>query len=446
MTKQFSNTEINNKTNTIMIINYLEGVIGDEMVLNSFIRDVKIVNEDSGSILFQVNSQHAKEVIESEYFNSFEQAVENVFSKHLSIRFILSGEAPAFNINSSIQSKNISKKFVFEDYVEAEFNSEVVKMAKKVSENPGKFSPLYITSKSGLGKTHILHAIGNNVTLNGKSAIYIEPNKFTKDVQLASHRGGSSVSDLADSYKNYDVLLFDDIQNLGDRSVTLKVLFEIINNQIEQGKQVVIVSDKVAQELSGFESRFITRFVSGISSTIKEPNTNDMITILKRKLEKEDMKPKEWEKEALSFIARNNTSSIRALEGAVKRISFYTEDDLHVKYTYTVVSRIFKNLSIDPSELTPLRIINVVANYYKINKKDIIGKSRKKEFVSPRHIAVYLIRHITGLGYTEIGKHFGGRDHSTTISAVRSIDRLMKIDKALSLAINSLERKVKTAL
>ncbi len=439
------NIKIINKTNTVMIISYLEGTIGDEMVLNSFIRDMKIISQNGTQIIFKVNSQHAKEIIEIEYKNDILQAIESVFDKPMIAKFVLTDEISLFDNKNIVESKNISRKLLFNDYVKADFNSEVVDMAIRVSKTPGKYSPLYIASKSGLGKTHLLHAIGNMVIGQGKSAIYVEPNRFTKDVQKASQKGGDSVSLFADSYKKYDVLLFDDIQNLGDRTVTLRVLFEIINNQIESNKQVVIVSDKVAQELSGFESRFITRFVSGISSTIKDPSSEDMIKILKSKLEKEDMKPEEWEREALAFVARNNTSSIRALEGAVKRIAFYTENDKHVKYTFIVVSNIFKNLTIDPSELTPTRIIGVVANYYRITKKDIIGKSRKKELVLPRHIAIYLIREIIGIGYTEIGKHFGGRDHSTIISAVRSIDKSMKMDKALKLAISSLEQKVKTA-
>lgn len=443
MENKLSTLEINNKSNTAMIIDYLEGVITDEMVLNSYIRDISIISSNATAVIFEVNSTQAKQVIGDNYLFAFIQAIEDVFGNALEPKFILSGESPIYAPYVH-KSKNISKKFVFDTYVKADFNSEVLKMAKRIVDTPGKYSPLYIASKSGLGKTHLLHAIGNKGEENGLTSIYIEPNSFTKGVQIASKKGGSAVSDFADSYKKYDILLFDDIQNLGDRSVTLKVLFEIINHQIEEEKQVVIVSDKVAQELSGFESRFITRFVSGISAIIKEPTTLDMTTILKFKLRAENMNSEEWEKDALSFIARNNTSSIRALEGAIKRIAFYTENDNDIKYTYVTISNIFKDLAIDPSELTPSRIIGVVANYYKINKKDLIGKSRKKEFVVPRHIAIYLVREITKLGYIEIGKAFGGRDHSTIISAVKSVDQNMKMDKAVKLAVSSIEQKVKT--
>lgn len=146
----------------------------------------------------------------------------------------------------------------------------------------------------------------------------------------------------------------------------------------------------------------------------------------------------------MSFVARNNTSSIRSLEGAVKRIVFYTENEKHTKYTYNVVSTIFRDLAVDPSELTPERIISVVANYYSIHKKDIVGKSRKKEFVIPRHMAMYLIREITDSSLIEIGKIFGGRDHSTIINGISRIDQAMKMDKAVNLAVSNIEQRIRT--
>ena len=250
--------QINNKSDTVMLIDYLEGKIVDEMILNSYIRDIEIISKGDLSVIIAVNSVYAKEVIDLRFKNLIKQGLRDVFNKTLDYELVLSGEG-VLHKKSNVKSKNISKKFVFDKYVEADFNNEVIKMSKKVIKKPGKYSPLFIASKSGLGKTHLLHAIGNKVTENGFSAAYIEPNQFTRDVQQASKMGGSSVSDYADSYKGFDVLLFDDIQNLGDRSVTLKVLFEIINSQILNEKQIVIVSDKVAQNLSGFENKIYNK-------------------------------------------------------------------------------------------------------------------------------------------------------------------------------------------
>ena len=435
--------DINNKAYTDQLIEYLEGVIADEMLLNSFIRNINISDVTSTEVVVEVVSSTALDIIKTDYLSHFTQAIENVFEKKLEPRIVLYGETVKKNKYISL-SKNISSKYTFNSYVKSDFNKEVINIAKKIIDKPGKYSPFYIASKSGLGKTHLLHAIGNEVIKKGLSVAYVEPNKFTKDIQILSQQGGTAISQYADELKNYDFLLFDDIQNLGDRSVTLKVLFEIINSHIENDKQFVIVSDRTAQELSGFESRFITRFISGISSTIKEPTEEDITKILIDKLKREDLDPKEWEKDALSFIARNNMTSIRSLEGAIKRISYYTESDNDVQYTYTTVSNIFKNLVVDPSELTPDRIINTVAAYYKITKKDIIGKSRRKEFITPRHICIYLIRSICKIGYIDIGKIFSNRDHSTIISASKKIDKELKMNEAVKMAVGMIEQKIKT--
>lgn len=143
-------------------------------------------------------------------------------------------------------------------------------------------------------------------------------------------------------------------------------------------------------------------------------------------------------------MARNNTSSIRSLEGAVKRVLFYTEDDEDVEYTLSVISKIFHNLSLDASELTTDRILSTVSTYYKISKKDIIGKSRKREIVSARHVGIYLTREILGISYSQIGKAFGGRDHSTIMSACKLIDKNRNMDQATKLALKALENKIKT--
>ncbi len=444
---KLTNEQINLKTNTILLIDYLEALIGDEMILNSFIRDLEIVEENAKRIIITISTRQGIEIIESTYKEVFDQGVESIYNKPLGVKLILRGDEK-FILNGEksrvIESKNVSKKFTFDNYVVADFNKEASMIGKKIVINPGKFSPVYIHSKSGLGKTHLLHAIGNSFVESDLSACYIEPNKFTRTITALSKEGGSSVSDYIQEFEKYDVLLFDDIQNLGDRSVTLKVLFNIINQHLDQDKQIVIASDKVSHELSGFQARFITRFDSGISTKIKEPEIDDLIKVLEAKIDEEELNSSKWEMDALKFIARNNSTSIRSLEGAVKRIVFFTDNESNIKYTYEVISNIFKELAIDPAELTPSRIITTVASYYKIHKKDIVGKSRKQEFVVARRMAIFLIRKINKLSFSEIGKHIGNRDHSTIISAVTKIEHNMKINNAVKIAANKIEAKIKS--
>lgn len=435
---------INNTINTNMLIDYLEGIIGDEMILNSFIRDIKIINVSSTLVTINVQSLEAMNFINSNYVNQFRDGIKNVFEKDLEFKLTLTSEEIISTQNNEPQHQFINKKFTFSNFVEGTYNKESLMIIHKIVKKLGKFSPIFITSKSGLGKTHILHATGNTLIELGHSCMYVEPNKFTKDITELSKLGGDSITNYVESLKKYDVLMFDDIQNLGERSVTLKVLFEILNTFIENEKQIIIASDKSPSELSGFEARFITRFSSGLTTTLKEPSLNDLIKILEFKLEQEGLNPEKWEKEALQFIARNNSSSIRSIEGAVKRVNFFLELDSNTRYTYSVISNIFKELTIDQDELTPSRIINKVASYYKINKSDIVGKSRNKEIIIARHMAIWFIRKILNLPYKEIGKLFGNRDHSTVISAIKVIDKKMMMNNVVKLAAEKIEEKIKS--
>ena len=436
--------DINLKAYSGMIIDYLEGALGDEMLMNSFYRDLAITSKTGSTVTIALGSVDAIVLAEERLMPTFNQCVSAVFNENLAIKFVVVGVEIDDDKKPKARASRISQKYTFDNYVEGAFNKEVITMAKKVVSVPGKYSPLYITSNSGLGKSHLLHAIGNASFEEGKSVIYIEANWFTRKVVDGAKGMGPSIDDLIKDLASYDILLFDDIQNLGDRSTTLKVLFTIINQAIEDDRQIIITSDKVAQELSGFENRFITRFTAGLSSIIESPSIDDLVKVLEFKLKDGGMDLVKWEDEALKFIARNHTSSIRSLEGAVKRVVFFTENISNIKYTYVVISNIFKELSIDPSELTPTRILGVVSKYYKIHKKDILGRSRKKDVVVARHMAMWLMRKILKLSLSKIGKTFGGRDHSTVLNAINKIDLQIKMNKAVRFAAQKIENKIKS--
>ena len=284
---------INLKTYTSQLIDYLDTSIADEMILNSYIRDLEVKEVTKKDLTVSFSSATAIKLIKGEFSIVFAQGVKEIFGFELTVHPILSGTFVG-KTKETVEvkkSEKISPKYTFHNYVGGSFNSEVLSVALKVVEKPGKFSPYYISSKSGLGKSHLLHAIGNGFVEKNKSVIYIEPNAFTRSVIETSKKGGDAVQKFIDHVNTFDVLLFDDIQNLGDRQATLKVLFNILNDAFEKEKQVVISSDKVSQELSGFESRFITRFASGLSSVIQPPSIDDLIKVLEFKLGEEGMKP-----------------------------------------------------------------------------------------------------------------------------------------------------------
>ncbi len=437
--------EINNLTNTQQIVNYLETYISDPMAFNSFIKDVKIVGDEGDKVIFEALSEPALNVLKEDYKKIFLHALHEVLEREVEVEFVLKGRYIPNDANKyskeSIFKENIIDKYTFDNYVESKFNKQVIKGAKEIAAEEGVFSPFFVYSSSGLGKTHLLHAIGNEVKKRGKKALYINPDTFTFKITDSIKKGQEVVNKSIEEITRFDYLLFDDIQNLGDRSRTLQVLLNILNIAFENNIQIVITSDKTPNELGGFEDRFITRFERGLTLKINQPKLEDLILILKFKLDIEKLSDSKWEDEALEFIARNYSTSIRSIEGAVKRIKFFALDNNSLKYTYSVITKIFDQLKINKEELTPNRIVSVVAHYYKVSATDIYGKTRKQEVVLARHISMWLVRSINKFSYKQIGKTFG-RDHSTTMAAISKVDNSMKINSAVKLAIKQIKSKI----
>ena len=436
--------KLSNKSNKIVersIIEHLESSITDEMILNSFVRDLKvlqlgekvILNASSESAVKTLNANYKAQILEAVIKSYKEVPVEITFGKESLV------------VENTIESKYISPKFTFNNYVQSPFNEEATKMAKRVVRTPGEFSPLYINSKSGLGKTHLLHAIGNEAIKRGLKAIYIEPNSFTGVIQKCSQtKQYWKIDEYIDSFDNYDIILFDDIQNLGDRSKTLDALLTIIKRNKDKDKQIVIVSDRVAQELSGFEPQFITRFSAGLRTTIKTPKISDLIEILKYKINSKGMDINSWDNEALEFIARNHSSSIRALNEGVNRVLFFTEDETPEKFNKELMKRIFKDKMLDSEDITVDRILRIVALEYKLTIKELVGNARKKEFVVARHMAIYLIHKLLGYSLTQTAKVIGNRHHTTISHAIDNINKEKTTNKSIKVAINRLEGKIKS--
>jgi chromosomal replication initiator protein len=295
--------EINKKTNEKQLINFLETAISDEVILSSFIRNLKIVEFSKDRVLICLENKFAENYIIVNHINDINRAVEEVFqTPTLKVEITYKDKYNQIDVpetNNSVEKKqeiineiktNINSKFTINNYVEGEFNKEAFSAAKEIIREAGSFTPLFIYSNSGMGKTHLLHAIGNEVAKKQKKAVYIGANKFTSEVVRAIKLGGDEVEKLTNHYESFDYLMFDDIQNLGDRSATLKILFNIINEYFQDdNKQIIFASDKTPNELGGFEDRFITRFEKGLTLEIKKPTIDDLITVLKRKIMEDNL-------------------------------------------------------------------------------------------------------------------------------------------------------------
>ncbi|WP_022935388.1 chromosomal replication initiator protein DnaA [Mesomycoplasma moatsii] len=420
----------------------------DEQTYSAFYRDaiVRVGNDEKIYLILQTSND--VKYIQKNFSDITQAAIKHVFGISATANIISTNEYESLvkkHTSFNFANSNLNKNFLFEDYIEADFNKEIIALGKKIlNQNKVSFNPLFIYSFSGMGKTHFLNALGNELVAKGKHVCYVNPEQFIKKVtQYLITSDQEKLAEIVEYYKNFDFLLFDDIQQFGSKAATLNVLFNIINSNIENQKQIIIASDKNPELLGGFEDRFITRFQGGITQDIAQPSLNDLMKIFEAKLIKHDIDPKDWETEAIKFIIRNHSSSIRTLEGAINKIEWNKQKNIqNIKYTYNVVSQMFSTISKENTNITPDKIIEIIAKYYKINKNEILGKSRRREIVLARQISMWMIRNLTNLTYKEIGKLFKGKDHSTVMASIEKIDYQMKINETVKNALKHIKEKI----
>lgn len=335
----------------------------------------------------------------------------------------------------------------FDNFVVGDCNRESQAAALACAYNPGKyFNPLFIYGNSGLGKTHLLMAIGNYVKKNypDKKVYYIESLKFVDKVVKAIQ------NNKIDAFKQYmssmDVLLVDDIQFLAGKEKSHEVFFSIYNELVNNRKQICIASDRQPKEIKGLEDRLISRFSSGLSVGIDSPEFETSLAILNMKIKNSGNNIEEVDERGLAYIASNFSGNVRDLEGAWNRVLFYAimfqEDKSCIKFE-TVVNAL-KNQAVvsDKTGLSPGKIIKAVADYYGLTRQQITGKTRTKNISNARHISIYLCRKLLDLSYIKIGEEFGGRDHSTVISACTKVEKQIRKDTAMATAVEEIRKQL----
>ena len=317
----------NDELNTKEVLNKLKESC-DSQTYSAFFREAMIRTTKDGEIYLVLQTLNDVKYIKKNFKEIVDGAIKHVFGINSQAQIISYNEFDAIVkknpnfINTNIT--NLNKNFSFDDYIEADFNKDVIALGKKVlSQSKTVYNPLFIYSSSGMGKTHFLNALGNELVNKGQSVCYVSPEQFIKKVtQYLINSDQEKLAEIVEFYKNFNFLLFDDIQQYGSKAATLNVLFNIINSNIENKKQIIIASDKNPELLGGFEERFITRFQGGITQEIRQPSLNDLMKVFEAKLIKLELDPKDWETEAIKFIIRNHSSSIRTLEGAINKIEW----------------------------------------------------------------------------------------------------------------------------
>lgn len=339
------------------------------------------------------------------------------------------------------------EKFTFDNFVVGKSNQFVYAAARTVAEHPGeRYNPLFIYGGVGLGKTHLLHAIGNYIheSYPTLKVEYATIRQFTNDYvnSLMSSSKTKSLLDFRGKYGNVDVLLVDDIQFISNKKETQEEFFHIFNDLIMNNKQVIICSDRPPKEIETLEERLRSRFVSGLIHDIQSPDIETRLAILRKKSQLEKYYAEE---EVLNYIAERVDTNIRELEGKLREVYFLATLSGKKVATMEEARESFSNSEVvDTKEtLTPEMIINTVCDYFNVSYKDIVGKKKTKEIVEPRMYAIYLIYDLLGLPLDNIGEIFGGRDHTTIMHSRNKITEELKSNKKTKTIIDEIKNQFK---
>jgi len=432
----------------------------------TWFRDTFILKNTNGLTTIGVPNGFSKEWLENKYNKLILRALRNIAGDIKELKFVISA-VPAFSAISldqplkaavgkkepgraQIQSfqeleidreTNLNPKYTFNNFIVGSFNELAQAAAKAVVNNPGEvYNPLFIYGGVGLGKTHLLQSVGNEVIekyKKKKKVKYISSEKFTSELVNALHNG--KIEEFKENYRQIDVLIIDDIQFLAGKEKTQEEFFHTFNFLYQKNKQIILSSDRPPKAIATLEERLRSRFEGGMIADISQPDMETRLAILKCKVAEKKMAIPD---EILNYIAVNVPRNIRELEGALNRVIAAN----HISLSNPDLSSVEKTLNSiinAPKKLTNHKnIIQAVAEFYDINTTDLINRCRRKEVVGPRQVAMYLMREELKKSFPFIGEKLGGRDHTTVMYACDKLNREVEKNEMLQQEINSIKEKI----
>lgn len=387
-------------------------------------------------------NEHMKTTVNSRYIGKISSALTTVYKSPIEATVLLEAELDEVSIFvQPVVNNTLNPKYVFKSFVKGKSNEFAYGAALAVAEEPGiRYNPLFLHGDVGLGKTHLMHSIGNFVQQSNPNAkiLYTSSENLVNEF-VASIRTKKN-QEFRDKYRTLDMLLIDDIQFLLDKEGTQEEFFHTFNALHSENKQIVLTSDRHPFELKSLEDRLRSRFGSGLTTDITLPDLETRIAILEMKVEFEQM---DIEKEVIYFISKHMSSNIRELEGALNTVyarAKLTKKKATLKFAEkTLEDMIYK----EKREVNVSYIQDIVSSFYNIDVSNIRGKKRNANIIYARHIAMYLSRMLVDSSLKEIGRGFGGRDHSTIIHACEKITGNLEKNKKLKEELAELERRIK---
>jgi len=427
----------------------------------TWFKDTKLHSLEDGTATIVVPMNLHKKHLMENYKDDIEEVFNSLTGTNFNFVFKLENEIEevkkvinfeAIGTGVPRQSRdeaNLNPQYTFDTFIVGDSNRFAFTAARAVAEKPGKaYNPLFLYSKSGLGKTHLMQSIGNYILENGhKKVLYVSSDKFVNDyinaVRTIGKNNVEKIDSFKNKYRNIDVLIIDDIQFLGSATKGQEEFFHTFNELYNSNKQIIIASDRSVDDLKMLENRLLTRFNWGLTANITPPDFELRVSIIKKKIAHHES-AEDVPQDVIEYIANNFDSDIRQLEGAITRVFAYSLMMNRGIVTLPIAIESLKDQLRDKSvyKNDVHRIQRVVCDYFKINIDDLKGKKRSKNINYPRQIAVYLCRELTTESYPKIGTYFGGRDHSTIINAYQKIEKDLKTSEQLQLVISELKKSL----
>ena len=338
-------------------------------------------------------------------------------------------------------ASGLNPKYLFGNFIVGSNNALAHAAAQAISKNPGKaYNPLFIYGGVGLGKTHLMQAIGNEILAAAPDAkvLYVTTERFTNEfIQAVRDNRGEQFKSL---YRNVDLLLIDDVQFLAGKEQTQEEFFHTFNALHQANKQIVLSSDRLPKEIPAIEDRLVSRFEWGMIADVQSPDFETRLAILRFKSAE---KTYQIDPQILEYIAQTVETNIRELEGSLNRLVVYCQLN-NTPPTLEKVKDVLSSIIFTPKKrgISPKKIMETVAEFYNVTMEDMVRQSRKKEYVGPRQIAMYIIRKELETSLPMIGEIFGGRDHTTVIHAVDKIQNLLKEKEVIKQELNLITEKI----
>ena len=445
----------NLKENWLKVLDLLEREV-TAVSFDLWIKSSEPIEIKDDYLIIKAVSETAKNRINAMHAEQFKLAISEVFDNIKGFEVLSPAEAEEYQVEQKPEQEatvkeidvhakpKFNSKYTFDSFVVGKSNQFVYAASRNVAENPnGKINPLFIYGGVGLGKTHLMHAIGNYLAVHNKDlkVVYVTCEQFTNDY-IDSLRGTNkdkSINSFREKYRNLDVLIIDDIQFISNKLETQEEFFHTFNDLYQNNKQIIIASDRPPKEIATLSDRLKSRFASGLMQDIQTPDFETRVAILKKKATEEGYN---IDDEVIDFLAEKIDTNIRELEGCLTKVCYFANLMGKKFATMEDANEALKDEVTEKQALTPEIIIETVCKYYNVSKVDLLGKKKNKEIVDPRQMCMYLITDLLDLPLASIGKIFGGKDHTTIIHARDKISQNLKTNTKLKVEASDLKNMI----